>query len=179
MGINWLAAIWGFAEATFFFIVPDVWLSIAGRNKLRVGLIACFYSLIGALIGGLLLFLWSSTDQDSANYLLNRIPGINPDIIKDVNSQLIEQGLVSILFGPLSGTPYKIYAVQAAVLGSNLWLFIFISIFSRLIRFILVTTICHYALKVLNRVIDKRYNLKILIISWIIFYLFYFTAMGI
>lgn len=52
-------------------------------------------------------------------------------MIKDVNSQLIEQGLISILFGPLSGTPYKIYAVQAAGLGSDLWLFIFISIFAR------------------------------------------------
>ena len=156
-----------------------MWLSIAGREKLRSGLIACFYSLIGALIGGLVLFFWSSTDQVTARHLLEGIPGINSGMINDVNQEIIDQGLVAILFGPLSGTPYKIYAVQAAGLGANIWMFMFISIFARLIRFILVTTVCHYVLKLINVMVDKKYNLKILIIGWIIFYVFYFSVMGI
>lgn len=179
MGINWFAGFWGAAEATVFFIVPDVCLSIVGRNKLRIGLIACFYSLVGALIGGLIMFYWGSTDHTTANQVLDKIPAINPEMIKNVNSQLTEQGLVAVLFGPLSGTPYKIYAVQAAGQGVSLWMFILISIPARLIRFMLVTILFHYALKAVNRVIDKKYNLNILIISWIVFYLFYFTVMGI
>lgn len=179
MGINRIAGLWGFAEATVFFIVPDVWLSIAGRKKLRTGLIACFYSLLGALIGGLLLFIWSSTNQATALQLLDWIPGINSAMIKDVNQQIIDQGLVAILFGPLSGTPYKIYAVQAAGLGANIWMFMFVSIFARIVRFLLVTIFCHYALKFLNKVMDKKYNLNILIVGWVGFYLFYFTVMEI
>jgi len=178
MGINWLAGIWGLAEATVFFIVPDVWLSIVGRDKLRTGLIACVYSLAGALLGGLVMYFWASTDQASATQLLNKIPAINSELIKDVNSQLIEQGLVAVLFGPLSGTPYKIYAVQAAGLGLSLWPFLLVSLGARLLRFMFVTILCHYALKIVNRVIDKKYNLSILIIGWIVFYLFYFTIMG-
>ncbi|GMR16356.1 MAG: hypothetical protein BMS9Abin31_0686 [Gammaproteobacteria bacterium] len=179
MGINRLAGIWGVAEATVFFIVPDVWLSIVGRNKLRVGLIACFYSLAGALIGGVFMYYWGSTDQHSANQFLDKIPAINSELIKDVNHQLIEQGLVAVLFGPLSGTPYKIYAVQVAGQGLSIWIFMLISIIARLMRFTLVTSLCHYALKIVNRVIDKKYNLKILLAGWFAFYLFYFTVMGI
>ena len=41
----------GLAEATLFFIVPDVLLSYIGRDNLRKGLVACLYSLMGAMIG--------------------------------------------------------------------------------------------------------------------------------
>lgn len=178
MGINLLAALWGLAEATVFFIVPDVWLSIVGRNKLRIGLIACLYSLIGAMIGGLLMFSWGSNDQAAANQLLDKIPAISPVMINDVNRQLKEQGLIAVLFGPLNGTPYKIYAVQAAGQGLSLWAFMLVTIPARLIRFMLVTTFFHYALKGLNRVINTQHNLRIVIISWIGFYLLYFSLKG-
>ncbi|GEM_PF-3959884 len=52
MGVNRVALAWGFAEATLFFIVPDVWLTLVARERLRTGLIASLYSLAGALAGG-------------------------------------------------------------------------------------------------------------------------------
>ena len=61
--MNAIALIWGFAEATLFFIVPDVWLTLAGRDKLHRGLIVCLYSLAGALTGGTLMYLWGSQDH--------------------------------------------------------------------------------------------------------------------
>jgi hypothetical protein len=39
--VNAIALIWGFAEATLFFVVPDVWLTLAGRDKFHRGLVAC------------------------------------------------------------------------------------------------------------------------------------------
>ena len=49
---NALAAIWGAAEATLFFIVPDVFLSWLALSDRRQALIACLYALLGALVGG-------------------------------------------------------------------------------------------------------------------------------
>jgi len=37
--VNAIALIWGFAEATLFFVVPDLWLTLAGRDKLHRGLL--------------------------------------------------------------------------------------------------------------------------------------------
>lgn len=176
MGVNRLAGIWGLAEATFFFIVPDVWLSMAGRKKLSTGLVACIYSLVGALIGGLVMLFWGVYDQVGSNEFLERIPAINIEMIDKVNDDLIVQGLVAVLLGPLSGTPYKIYAVQAGGLGIGLWGFMLVSIPARLIRFILVTMFFHYSLKIVNRVISEKHNIKILLISWLTFYVFYFIV---
>lgn len=74
------------------------------------------------------------------------------------------------------GTPYKIYAVQAGGLGIGLWGFMLVSIPARLIRFILVTMFFHYSLKIVNRVISEKHNIKILLISWLAFYVFYFVV---
>lgn len=176
MGVNGLAGLWGLAEATCFFIVPDVWLSTAGRKILRIGLVACVYSLVGALIGGLLMFFWGVYDQISANKFLERIPAINIEMINRVNDDLTVKGLIAVVLGPLSGTPYKIYAVQAGELGISVWGFMLVSIPARLIRFILVTMFFHYSLKIVNRVISEKHNIKILLISWLAFYVFYFVV---
>ena len=51
MGVNRIAVLWGFAEATLFFMTPIVWLSFAGRQELRRGLMACLFALAGAPLG--------------------------------------------------------------------------------------------------------------------------------
>jgi len=175
VGINWVAGLWGLAEATFFFIVPDVWLSIAGRKNLRTGLIACVFSLMGALLGGMLMYLWGNSNQSYVNHVLETIPAIDAVMIKMANNQLQQQGIIAVLLGPLSGTPYKIYAVQAAGHEISLWLFMFITIPARLIRFMLVTTFFHYALKAVYRFTGYEHHLKLLLISWFGFYGFYFS----
>ena len=42
-------AVWGFAEATLFFIVPDVLLSYVALKNLRAALLTCFIATGGAL----------------------------------------------------------------------------------------------------------------------------------
>ena len=70
MGVNLIALAWGFAEATVFFIAPDVWLTVASRKRLRPGLIASLYALFGALLGGTLMYLWGRSDRSSASLVL-------------------------------------------------------------------------------------------------------------
>ncbi|HEV8720751.1 MAG TPA: hypothetical protein VGW77_08945 [Candidatus Binatia bacterium] len=123
MGVNLISALWGFSEAIFFFIVPDLWLSIAGRDDLRAGLRACLYALMGALIGGSIGYFWGAHDHSSALAVMERIPAVSTDMIGRVRTELIDRGAWAILFGPVSGTPYKLYAAQAADAGISFWLF--------------------------------------------------------
>ena len=177
MGVNKVAAWWGFAEATLFFIVPDVWLSIVGRDNFKKGLVACTYSLIGALFGGALLFWWGSHYFTSASTVLNSIPAIDQEMLTRVQSELSEQGLLAMMLGPLSGTPYKTYAIYAAHSEINFWWFLLLSIPARLIRFVTVVIFSHY----LSRFIGNKTKLSPLIIiiaTWSLFYGAYFYTMS-
>ncbi|MFW5426906.1 MAG: hypothetical protein ACKE8G_00930 [Methylophagaceae bacterium] len=176
MGVNKTAAIWGFSEATLFFIVPDVWLSIVARDNLKKGLIACFYSLLGALVGGTLLFVFALYDFNTVSGVIEAVPAINQDMLSRVHSELSEQGLIAVILGPLSGTPYKTYIINSANLDINLWCFLLISIPARLIRFLLVAILSHYLSQFISN--KTKFNPLIVIISiWSLFYSTYFYIM--
>jgi len=148
--------------------------SIIGRNNLKTGLLACIYSLVGALLGGLVMYVWGAYDLPGASHVLTMIPAISPEMITQVHTQLVEQGALAIMTGPVSGTPYKIYAIQSETAGIGLLIFMLISIPARLIRFILLTTILHYAHKAICHLLRRDDSLHFLILGWIIFYMFYF-----
>src|SRR3546814_8042489 len=50
-----ISLLWGFAEATVFFVVPDVWISRRALSSWRAALRRCGFALAGALVGGVLL----------------------------------------------------------------------------------------------------------------------------
>jgi len=52
MGVVGAALVWGFAEATLFFFVPDILITRIALADLRRALWACFWSLLGAVSGG-------------------------------------------------------------------------------------------------------------------------------
>ena len=177
MGVNLIAALWGFAESTLFFIVPDLWSSIVGRDKLRRGLIACLYSVAGSLAGGSIVYFWGSLDLTGATFVLEKTLAVSAEMVTRVHEELNDLGEWAILFGPLRGTPYKLYAAQAANAGINLFSFLLISIPARLVRFIAVTTFCHYALQALKRLGLRVNSLTILLTAWTLFYLAFFLVM--
>ena len=52
-----VAFFWGLAEATLFFIVPDVWLTSISRHRLdKVKYQAIGFTILGALIGGTIIY---------------------------------------------------------------------------------------------------------------------------
>lgn len=177
MGVNPVAFAWGLAEATLFFIVPDVWLSLVARERLRRGLIACLYALLGALIGGCAIYLWGYFDRKTILEIIERIPAIDVSMLARVNHELAQQGAVAVLLGPLSGTPYKCYAAQAAANGIGLGLFLLISAFARLLRFLAVTVVAHYGLKLVTGWLPHSNKMVLLASCWLLFYMLYFSLM--
>ena len=106
-------ALWGFAEATRFYVVPDVlvgWIALHGARR---GAAASLWATAGAVLGGLALH----ADARAQRERLTEIPGISEAMIEDASAKLARDGWWALLRGPLDGIPYKVYATEAGVRG--------------------------------------------------------------
>ena len=177
MGINLIALLWGLAEATLFFIVPDVWLSAISLASLKKAFIASLFCLTGALLGGIGIYLWGLHGQTAAIEVISRVPAVNMEMLVQVQQDLSTEGILAIFFGPLSGTPYKTYAVQAASAGVDWLPFLLISIPARLLRFLAVILLCWAISSTLLRHVSQRTKYCVLLAGWLLFYSCYFAKM--
>ena len=130
-----IAFAWGFAEATAFFIVPDVYLGFVGLFNWRRGLWAAIAALLGAMLGGAVMYMLASNDPVGINAFLTHVPLIDAVLVTDVANQTQAHGLLAVLSGPVKGTPYKIYAAQAGEQSLPLMYFLLITIVARGERF--------------------------------------------
>jgi membrane protein YqaA with SNARE-associated domain len=140
----WAARIgflWGFAEATLFFIIPDVLLGAVALFAPRAAPRVLTYTLVGALVGGALSYGVASELQPSqSEAVLDGVPTVKDTAIRRVEREMRDDGARSIVYGPLRmGTPYKLYARAAAVEDETLGSFILWSIPGRLVRMLPVT----------------------------------------
>jgi len=178
MTLRLLALIWGFAEATVFFVVPDVLLTAIAVRDLRAGLIACFLALLGALAGGVLMYLWAARDHAAAAALVGQVPAISLDLMARVTQQLREQGsAAAAIVGAFTGVPYKIYAVQAHTAGITPEAFAALSVPARLGRFLLVTLLAGLASRLLAARVTLRWRYGLLVLLWVGFYAAYWSSM--
>ena len=181
------AALWGFAEATVFFLVPDVlltWIALGDRRTAVIGrrresfraLGACLAALAGALLGGALLYTWGARDPAAARELLDRVPSISRAMIERVEGEIAERGAVATVLGPLRGTPYKVYAALSGEKGEGLARFLAVSVLARLPRF-LVLTLAAAGVSALLRGWSLRRKRLLHAALWGAFYGAYFALM--
>lgn len=171
------AFLWGLAEATLFFIVPDVLFTYLVLFDTHLALLSCFYALGGALLGGAGMYLWGRKNFSSAERVVEELPGISKKLMEREKDALKRKGLSAILLGPLKGVPYKIYAISAPKAGISFSRFLLISVPARLIRFILATLGADLAF---HRILpDWSLTVQLSILSgfWLIFYIWYFVQM--
>jgi len=174
---NNISLILGFLEATIFFIVPDVFLSWVALYNFKRARIACIWALIGAIFGGTLMYVWGAIDSSSSQTFLNILPAISTDMIASVKNNLNTNGITAMLLGPISGIPYKIYAVQSGNLNINIIYFILVTIPARLIRFLIITTISHLFVKIILKTSKSYIKSLFHAVIWSAFYIFYFITM--
>jgi membrane protein YqaA with SNARE-associated domain len=177
VGLNAVALLWGLAEATLFFIVPDVWLSaIAVARGRRVALRATGWAIAGAILGGALMHAWGTFDPAGATALLDHLPAISQGMIAGVRDDLARQGSAGVVLGGVTGVPYKIYAVLADGAGLALPLFLLISVPARAIRFVLAVLVADWLNGWLARWLTRRQRYAVLGVAWLAFYGFYFAV---
>ncbi|MCP4848379.1 MAG: hypothetical protein GY899_10585 [Verrucomicrobiaceae bacterium] len=177
MGLKLTALIWGLAEATFFFIVPDVLLTFVSLKHRRQATRLCFWALGGALAGGVIMFAWGAMHKDSAVHFLEQVPAINRPLIQEVGHQVETRGAMATLAGPLAGKPYKVYAVQAGAGDVSLPMFVLISIPARLLRFLLATWAGSAIFNGIFRTMEPSKKILLLFCAWIAFYSWFFSVM--
>ncbi len=175
-----LAFAWGLTEATFFFIVPDVLLTLVACRALRPALKATLASLAGALLGGALMYAFGVHEQHTARVFLDRVPAISPELIERVASQINEGGSLAVLLGPLKGIPYKIFAVEWGARGGSFIEFMLISIPARYVRFLLVVAATRLIARIIEPLTAHRSTIEVTVLAviWIGFYSFYFAHFG-
>lgn len=138
-GSKWavvIGFIWGFAEATVFFIVPDVYVGFVALFNWKRGLWSAIAALLGAMLGGSLMYALAMNNPSGMNVFLTRIPLIDAALVNQVAVDMRNDGLITLLSGPLTGTPYKIYAAQAGSQSFPLLSLLFMTIPGRLERFL-------------------------------------------
>jgi membrane protein YqaA with SNARE-associated domain len=136
----WAAFAWGVAEASFFFVIPDVLLTLIALFSAREAFLACGAALAGALLGGGVLHALSARQPERMHRFVASVPFVRPYMWTHVRRDLETLRWRAIRKGPLRGIPYKLYAVDAPCCLS-LSVFLLASIPGRLERFLLLTAI--------------------------------------
>lgn len=172
-----LAFQWGLAEATLFFVVPDVLLSLLALKDRRRAWIASGYAVAGAVLGGALMYAWAIHDPAQVRSLLVSIPAITPEPIEQVRRQLGDWGYASLFAGAFSGVPYKLYASEAGAAALPFAGLLAMTIPARALRFMLVVAVVNGITRRWLVEWTHAQRMAALLLGWALFYGWYFSAM--
>ena len=132
--VLWLGFVWGFAEATLFFIVPDVLLTLVALYSLRRSAKLIAVILLGALAGGTVMFYVGAKNPGRAEAVVLRVPFVSPAMFAKTRQGFERDGIWTLAKASGNGIPYKVYCVQASRYA-NWGVFIAVSMVARLERF--------------------------------------------
>jgi hypothetical protein len=163
----WIVAGWSAAEAAIFFIVADVPISwIAVRSGTRAALLAALVAAVAAVAGAAVVQVWAGHDASGATATMAHLPAVDRALIARAASDY-HQGALTMLAGSFSGTPFKLYALEAAK-GPDYRLLLLAPLI-RLPRFLAVALFVGALSKGLSRWMDVRQRLVLLAMAWVVF----------
>ena len=183
MGLIWPVAVafWAVAEATFFFIVPDVLITVAvlrfgGAAGVRLAIVAS----VAAAAGGLAMWFWGHGDAEAARRTVLMVPAIGPDLLARAHREIAQNWFVHLVLGAVTGVPYKLYAVEAGAHGLTPFLFVPASIAARLARFLVAVGLTALMSAALTRLNKPEWRFRALALAWCLVYgtYFYIRAMA-
>lgn len=166
------AGAWGFAEATLFFLVPDVLLGwIALRHGWRRALPACLAAALGATIGGAALYAWSSRAPAPVERVVEQVPAVPAGAVDLAEADLRRPDwpLVATL-GAVSNRPFKLFAAAAPRAGIGLPAFAALTPAIRLPRFLMVSLVLAVLGALLRPRLPGRVLLGVYAAAWTLFY---------
>lgn len=167
---------WGVAEGTLFFIVPDVLLSFIGlRRGVRASFAASLSAALGASVGGVMLYLWTAHQPAAARDAVLAVPAISDAMAAKAQAAILAQGwFIAALEGPLTSTPYKVFAIFAPY-AIALAPFAIASVLVRLPRFVAVSLLSAFGGHLLNARIGVGRLTWALGLYWVLFYAVFWT----
>ena len=174
-----LAALaWGFAEATLFFVVPDVLLTFLALRSWRRAALACVLAVAGALAGGALMHRWSVADAPAAIAAVDAVPFVPADLVARVEEHLARDGAAAIVAGAWMGRPYKLYAVQASRAGIGGVTLLAVTVPARLLRFAFLAALAHAVARFTTPRWGWRTTVALWAAAWTLEYAVYWIVMS-
>ncbi|MEQ1818762.1 MAG: hypothetical protein ABL871_09130 [Terricaulis sp.] len=172
------AFIWGVAEATLFFFVPDVLLSYIGLKRgIKPAVRASIIAAIGASVGGIIMYLWSGSDPAVAREAVLAVPAISEAMAQHAEQEMTENWFLATFLGPVTSTPFKVFAILAPQASASLPTFALAAVAARLPRFLIASIGASLTGRFLSRWLSERQLLWVLIGAWLLFYAVFFTLM--
>lgn len=166
-----IAWVWGVAEATLFFIIPDVFLSYAAiRSGWRRGLVLCVVATLGAMMGGLITYVWGMVHYESTVAVFQHLPAVDAAMVENVRTEVADSGVAATLFGPLQGQPYKLYAAAAGAQGAGLAAFLLVTVPARIVRFAVAAFVGGWLRARTRGWMSERVALALWLAFWLIVY---------
>jgi membrane protein YqaA with SNARE-associated domain len=181
MGLIWIAgaALWGVAEASLFFVVPDVLITFAVmRFGLRQGLLLCVVAAIFAAVTGYGMWLWGAYDPEGARHAMLLVPAVGPDLLARAQNEIATGWPLHLVTGAMTGVPYKLYAVEAGAQGIGPLLFLPMSFVARLSRFVLTAAAAAIGREFVMRLGKPGWRYWTWMLAWVATYGFYWTTRG-
>ena len=135
-------AIVSFVESSFFPIPPDVMIIpmvISKKNDfIKIFLITTFFSVLGGMLGYLIgAFFFDFGSQIMSFYgYENKLSNIKENL---VNSDGVYAWLGILFLAGFTPLPYKVFTIASGLISFNFFIFIFISLVSRGLRFFIVS----------------------------------------
>jgi len=178
MGVIWIiaACVWGVAEATLFFIVPDVILTYATlRHGWQAGLKLAIFTATAAALAGIGMWMWGRFNPASAEHAMLMVPAVGSDLVMRTSREMAGFWPLNLVVGAITGAPYKLYAVAAGEHGVNVAAFALVSYAARLLRFAYSVGLTALGLEILRRMGRERWAAHVLTAGWVILYAVYFS----
>ena len=135
-------AIVSFVESSFFPIPPDVMIIpmvISKKNDfIKIFLITTFFSVLGGMLGYLIgAFFFDFGSQIMSFYgYENKLSSIKENL---VTSDSFYAWLGILFLAGFTPLPYKVFTIASGLISFNFFIFIFISLVSRGLRFFIVS----------------------------------------
>ena len=135
-------AIVSFVESSFFPIPPDVMvipMVISKKNDfIKIFLITTIFSVMGGILGYLIgAFFFDFGSQIMSFYgYENKLSSIKENL---VNSDGFYAWLGILFLAGFTPLPYKVFTIASGLISFNFFIFIFISLVSRGLRFFIVS----------------------------------------
>jgi hypothetical protein len=169
--------LWGFAEGTLFFIIPDLVITFTALFSLKQSLKQLGAVLAGSLLGGWLIFTLAARDYPATRRAVGGVPFVTPRMFEATQRNYESSGLWTLGQGPLSGIPYKVFAVEAPA-HASLLPFLLASIPGRLGRLALPWALFAAAGFWLKRRIAKQplWAIAAHAVFWIAVYAYYWSV---
>jgi len=172
---------WGFAEATLFFLLPDIVVGAVALLHWRRGLRAAGAAIGGAVLGGVCLYAATVMWPGTVGTALDAVPLIPDRFFIRAHEAVSQQGGWAIVSGPSEGVPYKLYVYEWARSGLGAVSLALWTVPARAVRILGTVLIAAVAGAVLRRWFGARREpalLAVYVLCWCAVYVAYVSAVG-